>query len=783
MQINKKNSETKETNLVSSLMFRFLPYWPLFILLMLLCLTGAWLYLRYATPMYEADATVLIKDEKKGADESNMMEALNIPLGKKIVENETEVLRSRKLINEVVNKLRLYAQVFEEKNPKPVPAYTTSPVIIQAANPEALTETDKVYFSLKKGEGIILNNKAYPLNNWVITPYGELKFEANPAVTNNETRLLFFQLYNPQQITSSILGNLKVESAGKLSTVVNLSLRDQVPARAEDVLNELIAAYNQSSIDDKNTLAINTLSFIDKRLKAIEKELDSIEGHIQKYRSDKGVVDLGEQGKHFLESVGDNDRKLSEVNIQLAVLDQVEHYLNSNPQENGPAIIPSSLGLSDPTLNQLMERLYQAEIEYQKLRTTTGGKNPLIEPVLNEIEELRPRILENVRTQRTNLLVSKNNLAANNSSYNSVLNSLPQRERELTEISRQHTVKSSVYSFLLEKREQTAMSISSTTADLKVVDGAESSTDPVSPKKPFAYMIAFFAALALSLGGVSARELLSNKVLFRSEIESITKVPVAAEIVNTKKKDSLINTSSKVSFAAEQFRQLRTAIGLNHIPLQDSKKILVTSSIAGEGKSYICSNLAISLALATKKVVAVDLDIRSPKLSSMFNVSGKPGLAEFLEGKKELDDIICKTNYPNLYTIGAGNEVEDIRDLLLSSKLNDLLNRLVTQFDYVIMDTAPIEPVTDAHVLSKYCDITLLIVRHSYTPKSIVQLLDNKNIQLLKNPYIIFNAVRPRGIFKGKYGYGYGYGYQSVYREKREKRNKKKEYQSLEIQN
>ncbi|HTM92875.1 MAG TPA: polysaccharide biosynthesis tyrosine autokinase [Flavisolibacter sp.] len=782
MQINKKNSETKETNLVSSLLFRFLPYWPLFILLMLLCLTGAWLYLRYATPMYEADATVLIKDEKKGADESNMQEALNIPLGKKIVENETEVLRSRKLVNEVVNKLRLYAQVFEEKNPKPVPAYTTSPVIIQAANPEALVEADKVYFSLKKGESVIINNKAYPLNRWVSTPYGELKFEANPALTNKETRLLFFQLYNPQQITSSILANLKVESAGKLSTVVNLSLRDQVPARAEDVLNELIAAYNQSSIDDQNKLAINTLSFIDNRLKTIEKELDSIEGHIQKYRSDKGVVDLGEQGKHFLESVGDNDRKLSEVNIQLAVLDQVEHYLNSNSQENGPAIIPSSLGLTDPTLNQLMERLYQAEIEYQKLRTTTGGKNPLIEPVLNEIGELRPRILENVRSQRTNLLVSKNNLASTNSGYNSVLNSLPQRERELTEISRQHTVKNSVYSFLLEKREQTAMSISSTTADLKVVDGAVSSTDPVSPKKPFAYMIAIFAALGLSIGGVSARELLSNKVLFRSDIESITKVPVAAEIVNTKKKESLINTSSKVSFAAEQFRQLRTAIGLNHIPLQDSKKILVTSSIAGEGKSYICSNLAISLALATKKVVVVDLDIRSPKLSSMFNVSGKPGLAEFLEGKKGLDDIVCTTNYPNLYVIGAGNGAEDLRDLLLSSKLNDLLSRLATQFDYVIMDTAPIEPVTDAHVLSKYCDITLLIVRHSYTPKSIVQLLDNKNLQLLKNPYIVFNAVRPRGIFKGKYGYGYGYGYQSVYHEKKAKA-KKKEFQHLEIQN
>jgi capsular exopolysaccharide synthesis family protein len=323
------------------------------------------------------------------------------------------------------------------------------------------------------------------------------------------------------------------------------------------------------------------------------------------------------------------------------------------------------------------------------------------------------------------------------------------------------------------------MAISSTVADSKVVDVAESSDDPVSPKPTFIYMVALVGAIGLGIGLISAKELLNKKILFRSEIESYTDVPVVAEISYTREKDSLSNSTSKISLAAEQFRQLRAAIGLcGNNNNNTKKKVLVTSSITGEGKSYICINLAISLALASKKVVLVDLDIRSPKTSSLLGVADKPGIAEFLEGTKNPDEIIWETGYSNLYTIGAGGDIDNARELILNGKLNELLSYLSTRFDYIIMDTSPVDPVTDAYVFSDYCDLTLFIVRHGYTPKTLVQLLDNNNkIKALKNPFIVFNDVRSRGLFVSTYGYGYGYGYQNIYRE----RSRKETLKLLEV--
>jgi capsular exopolysaccharide synthesis family protein len=299
---------------------------------------------------------------------------------------------------------------------------------------------------------------------------------------------------------------------------------------------------------------------------------------------------------------------------------------------------------------------------------------------------------------------------------------------------------------------------------------AVASDAPVSPKKPFIYMVAFFASIALGIGLIAAKEFLNKKILFRSEIESLTSVPVVAEITNTKKRESLVNTASKTSYVADQFRQLRASIGLYGNFNSNKKKILVTSSISGEGKSYISVNLAISLALAFKKVVLIDLDIRNPKTSSLLCVADRPGVTEFLEGTKYPEEIISKTQYENLFTIGAGGDADNARELILNGKLKELISYLETVFDYIIVDTSPIDPVTDAYVLSEHFDITLFIVRHGYTPKTVVQLMDyNNKIKFLKNPCIVFNDIRSRGFFVGNYGFGFGYGYQNVYRGKTRK--------------
>ncbi|MEI6946251.1 polysaccharide biosynthesis tyrosine autokinase [Paraflavisolibacter sp. H34] len=759
----KKGVETKEQNFISVLMFRFMPYWPLFLVLFVIGIAGAWAYLQYATPLYETYATILVKDEKKGVDESNVLEALEIPAAKKIVENEIEVIRSRKLVREVVSELHLYAPIFEKGKLKVTSAYASSPVTIQAREPERIKgkEPQDIFFRVK-GDAVVIGDTAYPMNQWVTTPYGVLRFSPNLKKSKDPLHPMFFRLLNPKDVAAGLLGNLDVRAANKLATVVTIVLKDEVPKRGEDIVNLLIANYNQMSVDDKNRLAANTLEFVEKRLGTVQQELDSLENQIQHYRAKNNVVNLSEQGRLYLQNVGINDRKVADLNMQLAVLDQVERYVRS--KDSSAAIVPSALGIEDPALSELTQKLYNSKLEYEKVIKTTGENNPMAITLAREIEAMQPHIMEKLQNQRSNLQAGRNNLAANSSTFNALLRSIPEKERELAEISRQQASKSTLYNFLLEKREQSELAISSSVADTKTIDAAETSALPVSPKKVFIYMGALVVALGLGVGLISAKELMNKNILFRSEIESMTAVPVVGEISYNAKKETLANANSRLSLVAEQFRQLRAAIGLYG---KDAgyKKLLVTSSIPGEGKTYISVNLAMSLALAGKKVVLLDLDIRNPKASALFGVSGQEGVAEFLAGTSRPEDITRPTGYFNLFVIGAGRELVNAREAMLNGQLEDLLTLLGSAFDYIVVDSSPVGPVSDAYVLSEWCDTTLFVVRHGYTPKTIVQLMDNNSkVKPLKNPQIIFNDVRSRGIFKGAYGYGYGYGYEYVYK-------------------
>jgi capsular exopolysaccharide synthesis family protein len=354
-----------------------------------------------------------------------------------------------------------------------------------------------------------------------------------------------------------------------------------------------------------------------------------------------------------------------------------------------------------------------------------------------------------------------------------MLNSIPQKERELLEISRQQSIKNNVYQFLLQKREETALSSSSAVSDSRLIDAAESSFYPVGPSKVIAYLIAVVLAFVVGVGFVAAKELLTGKILFRSDIEKYTKVPIAAEVTSVKHKTELVVNDPEKVFISEQFRQLRAAIGL-YGKAASKNKILITSSIAGEGKSFVASNLALSLALSGKKVVLLDMDLRNPKTSSVFGLEEDKGIAEYLQGRLSADRLIKSSSTNNLFLIPAGGPCENPTELLIGGNLDELFAYLETRFDYILVDTSPIDPVTDAYVLSEYCDRTLFVIRHAYTPKAMVQLLDeNHKITALRNLAIVFNGVKKRGFIKGNYGFGYGFGYEYVYKDRVYTGNKK----------
>lgn len=773
-EYQKTYNTTEDSNVFQDILNKYLPYWPLFAVLLVASIALAWVYLRYTIPVYESTATILIKDEKKGLDQSEIVEAMNLFGSKKIVENEIEVIHSRSLAREVVKRLGLYAPITEEGRLVDRAGYAISPVKIELQAPDSLTEVGKVYFTYNdKNKSVTFRETSYPLSTWVETPYGRMRFLPNQSYAGHtQKKPLYFSLINVKAAARGLLGSLKISPSSKLSTVINLKYRDQVPKRSDDVLNALINAYNEAAIEDKNSLASNTLLFIEDRLKFVVNDLDSVERSLQSYRTRNNIIDISAQGRLFLESVGLNDQKVSEMNMQLAVLDQVENYVISKNTKGG--IVPATLGVNDPLLSQLLQKLYEAELQYEQLKETTGENSPILVGLADQINRMRPNILENVRNQRRNLEAGKNDIYSTNTKYNSLLSSLPQKERELLDISRQQAIKNNIYTFLLQKREETALSYASTVADSRLVDSAESTPGPVSPNRKFTYLIGIIAAILIGVALITIKESINRNILFRSEIEKYTSTPILGEVIHDNGKNPLVITEGNRSFIAEQFRQLRTSLGYLGINSR-KKKILVTSTISGEGKSFITANLGVSLSLMGKKVVLLELDLRKPKLSGIFNMSQQSGITNFFIGEKEVEDIIKKCEgYNNLFIIPAGPIPPNPSELIMNGRLQELLHYLESVFDYIIIDTAPVNPVTDAYILSPLCDATLYVIRHGITPRNYIQKLDEHNkIKGLNNMAIIFNGVRNRGFSKYGYGYGYGYGYTSEEKTTKKSREKK----------
>ncbi len=756
--IQKSKSKPGKSAL-GDVLFKYLPYWPIFIAFLIVSLFAAWFYLRITPPQYEISASILIKDENKGSTEGATINALDQVSRKKIVENEIEIFRSRTLMQEVVDNLHLYAPLYEEDKLVSRSAYTSSPIIVKAAFPDNIKPVDKVLFDYNAADSqVVIGAKKYPLNQTVETDFGKLIFKLNDKQIDQPKNQLFFSLEDPRKVTSSLLKGLRATASTKLTSILTLEVRNADPRQGEDILNELIQVYNQASLDEKNKLASNTATFVQKRLKEVEQELTDIEKRAQGYKSTQGAVDISTQGQLFLKSVNETDQKLADVEMELSALNEVEKYVRN--KENQDGIVPSTLGLKDKILPELLNKLQAHELEYEKLKRTTAENNPILVSIRDQINKLKPGLLENIQNQRASLEASKLNLYSTNNSYSTVLQSIPQKERELIDISRQQAIKANLYAFLLQKLEESELSHRSTIIDTRIVDKAQSSLEPVAPRANLIYVVAFIMALALPAGFVSLKEFLNRKILFRHEIEGLTNTPIIGEISLDKSKEQMVIQQGKRTFIAEQFRRMRTSLGYVG-GNAGKKKILVTSSLSGEGKSFVAANLALSLALTDKKVVLLELDLANPSLSNKLDVSYEEGVSSYLQGECEPEQIIKRTTLSdNLFYVPAGPLPDNPSELLMSERLKELLAYLDLAFDIIIIDSAPASLLSDAYVLSPLCDVTLYVVKHKFTPKSYLERLDEENeVNPLHNLRIVFNGIQSRGFTKNGYGYGYGYGY------------------------
>lgn len=754
---NTRRRIENDPTLIEDVTHKYLPYWPLFVLLAVPCLIAAWAYVKYKTPVYEITAVIRVKDEKKGVNEDQITESLNLLSSKTIVENEVEIIHSRNFVDAVVKDLHLYAPIYQQGEQKSVSAYISSPVNIEVADFNTMNEAKKVFFTYDYNKRTVnFDGAAYPINKFVATKYGMIKFIRNPHFSQSTKDKLYFSIYKPHKITEGVFKNLDVSSVGKLSSIIKIKYKDEVPMRGEDIVNAVIQKYNASTVSYKTQLAKNTMAFLEARITAVANDLNDAEKKIQRFRSQKGVVNLTDQSRLYLQNVAMNDQKVADISMQMSVLNQVEKYVTS--KDNAAKIVPSTLGVNDPLLPKLLEKLYDAELQYEKLRQTTAENNPAVTTVANQIQTLKPAILENIQNQKASLEAGRNNLSTTNSGYNSILQTIPQKERELVDVSRDHATKTNLYNFLLQKREQTALAYSSAIAESQIVDEAKSSVLPVSPNKKFIYAAALVFALMLTIGFVLYRDILSNKILFRSEIEKYTNVPVLGEIGYVKKTGNSLFADNGNLKVQDEFRQLLTAAGL-FSKNNKKKRILITSSIENEGKTFMCANLAYNLAQSGKKVVLLDMDMRESLLSQKIKgaIAAEAGVAEFLSGKVSPEAVVSSTEYENLSLVKAGNTNQNSTSLLLNGRIEQLFEYLDQQFDFIVVDSPSVNPASDAYILSAHFDMTLYVVGHRITPKACIRKLDEVNeLKPLKDISLVFNGIKPRGFLLKNKAMGYG---------------------------
>lgn len=533
----------------------------------------------------------------------------------------------------------------------------------------------------------------------------------------------------------------------------------------------MLEEYAFTSLEDKNREATNTLRFIEDRLKLVTAELGDVEQNVEQYRRAKGITDLSSEANLFLGKVEENDSKLNDLNIQIKVLDGVEGYLNSS--QVGIVAPATMIGVTDPILTSYIDQLSKLEIERSKLAQTVQPGNPYLETINTQMRNVKQAIRENLINQKRSLAVAKRSLLDLNKRLEGSISSIPHKEREFVGIKRQANIKEDLYLLLLKTREETAISYASTVTDSRIVDAPYSTGAVIRPDKNNIYLMALLCGLAIPLALITLKEVLTNSVQTKKEIERKTGLKVFGEVGIKPKgeKAEIIDIKSR-NFVSEQIRMLRSNMRYLFLDTQEGSgsTILVTSSTSGEGKSFITVNLAASLALLDKKVVILGLDLRKPKIQEHLQISNKVGISNYLIGKVEVEDIIHTTSLENLYIIPSGPIPPNPSELLAKAAIKVLIATLRKSFDYILIDTPPLGLVTDATLLAPYTDVCFYLIRHEKTPKIYLSTInDLHKKKIFKSINVIFNAVNYKN--SSDYNYGYGYGKEGYYGEDASKKS------------
>lgn len=792
------NEQDEEKINYQELLFRYIIHWPWFVASVLVCLIGAWVYLHFQTPVYQVSASIMIKDDKKGGGSTDLE---NLGIGGVItstqsIDNEIEVLRSKTILKEVVNNLELYITYYDEDEFPKKELYQTSPVIVNLTAQEADKLPGSALLAMKLSpEGVLDVNLKVGLKEY------NQRFEKLPAVLPTDAGTFGFALKDslsggqmeghkgerhiravvsrPFGVAKGYQGALSIAPTSKATSVAVVSLMNTNIQRARDFINKLMEMYNRNTNNDKNEVAEKTREFINERIKIIDEELGSTEDKLEAFKRNAGLTDISSDAQLAVSGNAEYEKRRVDNGTQINLVRDLIKYIN-NPS-NEYELLPGNIGLSDAGLTTQIGRYNELIIERKRLLRTSTESNPMIVNLDTSIRAMKSNVQAAINGTLQGLLIVKADLEREAGRFSRRISDAPGQERQYVSIARQQEIKAGLYLMLLQKREENAITLAATANNAKIIDEPVATGGPLSPKPNMIYMIALVLGVGLPVSVIFLIGLTKFKIEGRGDVEKLTRLPIVGDVPLTDEKaGSIAVFENQNTLMSETFRHIRT--NLQFMLENNQKVILVTSTVSGEGKSFISSNLAISLSLLGKKVVIVGLDIRKPGLNKIFNIPRKEqGITQYLSNpEKNLMDFVQPSDVSkNLYILPGGTVPPNPTELLARDGLDKAIETLKKNFDYVILDTAPVGMVTDTLLIGRVADLSVYVCRADYSRKAEFTLInelaaDNKlpnictvinGLDLQKKKYGYYYGYGKYGKYYGygkRYGYGYGYGEHKV---------------------
>lgn len=790
-------SQEQKTGSFYILFFKYLSYWPWILSSVFICCIAMFLFISYVPSVYNITSSVLIKvsDQNRSPlfmNDGIMAGSQNLGMFSMTskFENEVEVLSSRTLIQKSVYDLGLYIEIEEKGLWGYKPLYKNSPINIYMTPQEADKLNSDIELKIKYTDNGRLHVKAeYDYidkygdkqeieeeQNFNVFPaifptkVGTISFTRNDSIeilSEDKSIQLRAYINSPLNVASDYKKNkLIIKPSSQTTTIALISVENTVKERGIDFVNSLINNYNKDANDEKNEVAQKSADFIEERLEIINQELSSTENQLVSFKQQSGLTNLTNDTQLALEENAKYEQKRLENATQIRLVEYLQEYIN-NPK-NHNEVIPINIGLENAELNTVIARYNDLQLERKRLLRTSSEANPTVINLNTSLSAMFSNVQTMIHNVLENLQIAQNDLDRQARRYESQINRVPQNEKEFLTISRQQELKASLYSMLLQKREENAITLASTAKNGRVIETAAAGNKPIFPRKLLFMIAAFGIGLIIPIGVIYFSDYFKYKIEDIDDVKRKLNIPIY-DIPFEKRKTygGIVLEKNRNVVIDEAFRILRTNLLFR---MRGNKKvILVTSNMSGEGKTFIASNLAVSLSFLNKKVIIIGVDLRKPELNKVLNISKtSAGLANYLDNDKDLQlsDLIQTSSYfAGLDILTAGNIPSDPTELLAKNKFSEIIEQLKECYDYIILDTAPISLVADTSLISHVADISIYVCRMDYTPKDSLD-----NIQLLKDQnteaelICVLNGVdmnKRKHSYNYKYGkrYGYHYGY------------------------